>query len=250
VERSSQTAQVVIVANSATAQPLAACFEMIRERLGKDLHSLWFNANLERSNVILGADFQNCCGPQSVVERFGGAAVHYPPGAFGQSNLDIAQLIVEHVHARIPAGSRVAEFYAGVGAIGLSLLAQVGEIRFNEVSPNSLHGFELGLAQLSPADRAKASMVPGEAGAACSAASGAQIVIADPPRKGLDPRLTDYLSEFPPEQFIYISCGLDSFLQDTVRLIARGKLRLSALTAFNLMPYTEHVETLACFARR
>jgi tRNA/tmRNA/rRNA uracil-C5-methylase (TrmA/RlmC/RlmD family) len=33
-----------------------------------------------------------------------------------------------------------------------------------------------------------------------------QVVIADPPRKGLDPDLT-FLSENPPERFLYISCG-------------------------------------------
>src|ERR1700723_1791605 len=50
VERSSQTAQVVMVANCATPDPLTECLSLIRERLGGDLHSLWFNANLERSN--------------------------------------------------------------------------------------------------------------------------------------------------------------------------------------------------------
>src|SRR5882757_7172020 len=129
VERSSQSAQVVMVANVDTPTPLAACFDLIRERLGSELHSLWFNANRERSNTILGPDFHHWCGPASVVERFGGAAVHYPPGAFGQNNLDIAQDIIEHVRALIPQGARVAEFYAGVGAIGLSVLARVGDIR-------------------------------------------------------------------------------------------------------------------------
>src|ERR1700676_965246 len=75
VERSSQTAQVVIVANSANAEPLRACFDLIRERLGSELHSLWFNAHRERSNTILGRDYQHWYGPASVVERFGGAAV-------------------------------------------------------------------------------------------------------------------------------------------------------------------------------
>jgi len=248
VERSSQTAQVVMVANSDASAPLEACFELVRERLGAQLHSLWFNANLERSNVILGPEFQNWCGPPSVVEHFGGAAVHYPPGAFGQNNLDIAQQIIEHVRAQIPQGARVAEFYAGVGAIGLSLLAKAGEIRMNEVSPHSLHGLELGLGELDPADRAKVSVVPGPASAAASAcAAGAQVVIADPPRKGLDPELTVYLSEQPPERFLYVSCGLESFLDDTAKLTSRGKLRLVGLTAFNLMPFTDHVETVARF---
>jgi len=249
VERSSQTAQVVIVANSATPEPLSECASLIRERLGADLHSLWFNANLERSNTILGPDFRPWYGPESVVERFGGAAVHYPPGAFGQNNLDIAQLIIEHVRDQIPAGARVVEFYAGVGAIGLSVLQQVGEITMIELSPSSLHGLELGLAQLSAAQRAKISFIPGEAGANRLAASDFQIVIADPPRKGLDPALTDHLSSNPPEGLIYVSCGLESLLRDAAQLTSRRALHLVSLTAFNLMPFTEHVETVARFER-
>jgi 23S rRNA (uracil1939-C5)-methyltransferase len=249
VERSSQTAQVVMVANSATPAPLAECFDLIRERLGSELHSLWFNAHRERSNTILGPEFVNWCGPASVVERFGGAAVHYPPGAFGQNNLDIAQKIIEHLRTQIPQGAGVAEFYAGVGAIGLSVLGRVGEIRMNEVSPHSLHGLELGLAELDPANRAKVSVVPGAAGAARLAACGVQVVIADPPRRGLDPELTEYLSEHPPERFVYVSCALESFLKDAAQLMSRGKLRLGALTAFNLLPFTEHVELVAGFER-
>jgi 23S rRNA (uracil1939-C5)-methyltransferase len=247
VERSSQTAQVVIVANSVTQEPLAECASLIGERLGKDLHSLWFNANPERSNTILGSDFHLWCGPESVVERFGGAAVHYPPGAFGQNNLDIAELIIEHVRDQVPAGSRVVEFYAGVGAIGLSILQQVGEITMNELSLNSLRGLELGLAQLGAAERAKISLIAGEASA--KAASDFPIVIADPPRKGLDPELTEHLSHHAPDGLIYISCGLESLLRDAAQLTSRGKLRLASLTAFNLMPFTEHVETVARFER-
>jgi 23S rRNA (uracil1939-C5)-methyltransferase len=247
VERSSQSAQVVVVANSTTIAPLAACFDLIRERLGSELHSLWFNANCERSNSILGLGFQNWCGPAAVVEQFGGAAVHFPPGAFGQNNLDIAQDIIDHVRTQIPQGARVAEFYAGVGAIGLSVLSKVREIHMNEINPQSLHGLDLGLIALDAADRAKITVVPGMAGAARLAASGAQVVIADPPRKGLDPELTEYLMEHPPERFVYVSCGLESFLSDAGRLIAHGKLRLGSLTAFNLLPFTEHVEIVAGF---
>jgi 23S rRNA (uracil1939-C5)-methyltransferase len=249
VERGSQTAQVVMVANSATAAPLAECFELIRERLGAELHSLWFNANGERSNTILGPDFQRWCGTASVMERFGGATVHYPPGAFGQNNLDIAQNIIEHVRAQLPDGARVTEFYAGVGAIGLSIVDKVGALIMNEVSPHSLHGLELGIAQLDSADGAKITVVPGPAGASCSAASDTQVVIADPPRKGLDPELSKFLREYPPERFLYVSCGLDSLLSDTARLTSGGRLKLVALTAFNLMPFTEHVETVARFER-
>ena len=247
IERRSQTAQVVIVGNTASAAPFAACFELIAERLRGELHSLWFNANDSQANTILGADFQPVCGPGSVIEHFGGAAVHYPPGAFGQNNLEVAEAIIAHVRAQIPAGATVTEFYAGVGAISLSVLERVGALRINEVSPQSLLGLELGLSQLEPATRARITVVPGPAGAACEAAAGAQVVIADPPRKGLDPQLTEYLGVHPPARLVYVSCGLDSFLADTARLTAPGRLRLTALSAFNLLPFTLHVETVACF---
>jgi tRNA/tmRNA/rRNA uracil-C5-methylase (TrmA/RlmC/RlmD family) len=48
---------------------------------------------------------------------------------------------------------------------------------------------------------------------------------------------------------VYVSCGLESFLNDTARLTSNRKLRLAALTAFNLLPFTEHVETVARFER-
>jgi len=262
VERSTETAQVVLVVNSADVAPAAACLDLIVQRLGSDLHSLWFNGNCTRSNIILGADFVHWCGPRSVVERFGGSAVHYPPGAFGQSNLGIAEKIIDFLRARTPPGARVMEYYAGVGAIGLSLLPGPARVTMNEVSPQSLHGLELGIAQLDAVEREKITVLPGEAGAAQAGAeqagaakagladgADAQVVIADPPRKGLDPALTQRLCSQPPERFLYVSCSLDSLCRDAAQLTAGGKLRLVELAAFNLLPYTEHVETVARFER-
>ena len=247
VERRSQSAQVVIAANCPTPEPLAACFALVCERLGSRLHSLWFNANEERSNTILGSTFQNWCGQESIVDSFGGPSVHYPPGAFVQNNPEIAEHIIAHVRAQVPKGARVAEFYAGVGAIGLSLLAQVREIQMNEISPHALRGLEMGIAGLGEADKARITVVPGAAGGAFSMASNVDVVIADPPRKGLDPELTQQLAENPPARFIYVSCALESLQSDTARLVSQGRLRLAALSAFNLLPFTEHVETIAVY---
>jgi tRNA/tmRNA/rRNA uracil-C5-methylase (TrmA/RlmC/RlmD family) len=249
VERGSQTAQVVLVANAETSAPLAGSLEWIREELGGGLHSLWFNAHRDRSNNILGPQFEHYCGPKTVVERFGGAAVHYPPGAFGQSNLDVAQHIIEHLREQIPEGSCVAEFYAGVGAIGLSVIDRARELRLNEASPHALHGLEQGLAGLEAVQRGRVVLWPGPAGAAQEAAAGADVVIVDPPRKGLDPGLAEALAERPPERLLYVSCALDSLLEDIARLTSKGTLRLVGLAAFDMFPYTSHVETVVRFER-
>jgi 23S rRNA (uracil1939-C5)-methyltransferase len=249
IERRTQTAQVVLVGHCPTAAPLTECLELIRTRLGPALHSLWFNANLESTNVILGPQFERWYGAESVIESFGGGEIHYPPGAFGQSNLEIAQALIDELRAQVPAGARVAEFYAGVGAIGLSLLDQIGALAMNEVAPQSLYGLGLGIAALDEARRARISVTPGSAGSASAMARDAQLVIADPPRKGLDAALTRQLGSEPPERLLYVSCALDSLLRDTAQLTGTGKLRLTALKAFNLLPFTTHVETLARFER-
>ena len=184
-----------------------------------------------------------------MVERFGGAAIHYPPGAFGQSNLEIAAEIVDLLRGEVPQGARVAEFYAGVGAIGLSLLDRVEEIRLNEAGPQALHGLELSLCGLDARQRAKVSVVPGSAGAAVDAAHGADVVIVDPPRKGLEPELRQRLGEDPPERLLYVSCAVESLQADAATLTASGRMRLTALSAFNMMPFTDHVETVARFER-
>jgi tRNA/tmRNA/rRNA uracil-C5-methylase (TrmA/RlmC/RlmD family) len=249
IERRSQSAQVVLTANSATAQPLTAVLALIRERLGRGLHSLWFNSQCERGNAILGPVFERIAGPESVIENFGGADVHYPPGAFGQSNLEIAGHIIDELRGQVPPGARVAELYAGVGAIGLSLLGQLQELRLNEVSAQSLQGLALGLAGLDASARARVSVLPGPASSAIDATAGAQVVIVDPPRKGLDEPLARHLAVQPPQRLLYVSCDPGSLLRDVSRLLAAGRLRLAGLTAFNLMPYTHHVETLARFER-
>jgi 23S rRNA (uracil1939-C5)-methyltransferase len=249
VERRSQTAQVVLVVNATTADPVIAALEQIRERLGSRLHSLWVNFNTHATNVIMGPQFHRHCGAPSVIEDFGGAEVHYPPGAFGQSNPEVAAQIIEHIRAQIPDGARVAEFYAGVGAIGLSLLARVGALRLNESSPHSLEGLERGIAQLDAALQERIRVTPGPAAQAPQMAADCEVVIVDPPRRGLDPELARFLAAQPPGQLFYVSCDLESLFQDVTVLLADGRLKLTALTAFNLMPFTGHVETVAQFSR-
>ncbi len=104
------------------------------------------------------------CGEPTVVEHFGGGPIHYPPGAFGQNNLDVAGQIVDYVREQVPAGSRVTEFYAGVGAIGLSIVGRTSRLRLNEVSPASLEGLALGMEVLTPEQRTQVEVVPGPAG--------------------------------------------------------------------------------------
>jgi 23S rRNA (uracil1939-C5)-methyltransferase len=248
VERSSQRAQVVLICNSKSPDAAAPLLHGLSEQLGDKLHSLFWNGNTEPGNRILGEHFHQLSGPADVVETLGGARVHFPPGAFGQNNLDLFEKIVATIQGWVPPGAPLVELYAGCGSIGLGLLARAESVVFNEVSPDALLGLERGLSELGPALRARAKVIAGPASAAVQAIDARSAVVVDPPRKGLDPELTAALSERPPATLVYLSCGLDAFLRDT-ELLTRHGLRLSALQTFDLFPYTQHVETLALFER-
>ena len=219
IERGSQSAQVVLVVNAESPEPITPCLDMIRERLGAELHSLWFNSNTGRGNTILGPSFRRWAGADSVSERFGGAAIHYPPGAFGQSNLQIAEQIIRHIRSLIRPDARVVEFYAGVGAIGLSLLDLTTSLVLNEANAASLRGLQMGIDALGAVDQAKITVAPGLAQEAVSVINATDVVIADPPRKGLDANLLQHLCVRPPKRFIYVSCGWQTFVKDAQMLI-------------------------------
>jgi tRNA/tmRNA/rRNA uracil-C5-methylase (TrmA/RlmC/RlmD family) len=203
-----------------------------------------------RTNVILGPLWERLAGPEAVRETIGSASVCFPPGAFGQANLDLADRIVERIHGLVPPGARCVELYAGCGPIGLGLLARSRSFSFVESAPEAVRGLRMGLAERPPEERARALVLSGDAGAAADLLAEAEIVIADPPRSGIDEAALAALCADPPRRLLYLSCGLDSFEVQAARLLAGGRLRLAELAAYDLFPNTEHVETLACFERR
>lgn len=247
VERESQSAQLVVVTREGSPDGFASFFALLSERLGSKLHSLWWNGQPEKSNAVLGQRFRKLSGPSAVSETSGNTRLFYPPGAFGQSHLELADKIGSAVAEFVPDGARMVEYYAGVGALGLPLLARLGHLEMNELSPDSLAGLELGIAELSSELRARVQVHPGSAGAVAATLSGSDVVLVDPPRKGLDPELLEQLVKTPVPRLIYVSCGLSALLGEAEQLLESGKYRLSALRAFALFPYTEHVETLAVF---
>jgi 23S rRNA (uracil1939-C5)-methyltransferase len=106
-------------------------------------------------------------------------------------------------------------------------------------------------------------------------ALGAQVLIVDPPRKGLEDEVVEELCKpFDPDQpyaesptyltrsddkvswtndvqtLIYVSCGFDALARDTEKLLnSRAGWMLESATGYVLFPGSDHVETLCVFRR-
>lgn len=248
VERGGGRAQVVLVTNARSREASAGLAGHLQGELAGRLQGLWWNGNPERTNVILGPHWERLCGEEALHERIAGIDVFFPPGAFGQSHVALADALAERLRASVPDGAVVAELYAGCGPIGLGLLARCAEVRFNEVAPQAVEGLARGLAERPEQEQARAQVVPGPVAERLEILDGADVVVVDPPRRGLDAELLAALVRSPPRRLLYASCGLASFERDA-RALREAGLALTGLEAWNLFPYTPHVETAARFER-
>ncbi len=72
------------------------------------------------------------------------------------------------------------------------------------------------------------------------------LVVTNPPRTGMDPRVSAELEGRRPERIVYISCDPATLARDLARLTS---YRIGGLRAFDLFPQTAHVETVAILER-
>lgn len=82
------------------------------------------------------------------------------------------------------------------------------------------------------------------------ALSEADLVIVDPPRKGLDSQVVKALCKTETIQnLVYVSCGFDAFTRDFQYLTSKGKWKLQHAEGHVLFPGSDAIETLAIFGR-
>jgi 23S rRNA (uracil1939-C5)-methyltransferase len=268
VERHSGLVQVTIVWNSSSwkeAHPYAS-------RLGAALwtnnrsllHSVWFNWNVSRGNVILSNKvdaFYLMHGQADLVENIRGVQVPFPPSVFRQANLDAFEnLLLPKLLSYIPPRSSVVELFAGVGVISLAALGdrslQLQSVTCTEINEFAEAPFKKALRRLRlPTETAVNYLVGSDNDTVCEAVDGnASIVIVDPPRAGLSEYCVSELANVSRQstlkRLIYVSCGFDAFRRDTQKLLeGSGGWRAHALHSFIFFPGGDHVELLAVFDR-
>ena len=72
------------------------------------------------------------------------------------------------------------------------------------------------------------------------------VVILDPPRDGLNPKLIPILRDLGPEKIIYVSCKPTSLARDIPLLIDHGYMP-GQIRAVDMFPRTPHVEAIVLF---
>lgn len=211
-------------------------------------HSIWINFNRHQTNTIFGPHWLHVCGEKDLWEKFGTTQICYGPASFGQANLPLFEKMLFKIVDLLPENSSVAEFYAGVGAIGLFITSHCQSVRCSEINPFAETYFNLSRSRMAPQDASKITFTTAPTHKSKAILEGATTAIVDPPRKGLDPTLFPSIKNSSLNQLLYISCGWDSFKKDCQQLLSEG-WNLKSLDGYHFFPGSNHLELLANFVR-
>lgn len=221
----------------------------VREAVVKfpSLKSILLNVHPEETNVILGRDVRVLYGEDRIEDilcdcRFGISSL-----SFYQVNRGAAELLYREAIARGAASSprRVADLYCGAGTIGIAFAAAHPGI--------SVTGVEIVPDAVENARRNAALNGIENATFVCEDAmradlSGYDVVLVDPPRKGMARELVEKLIASGISRIVYVSCDPSTLARDAALLI-EGGYTMGEVTPVDMFPRTGAIECVTHFER-
>lgn len=228
-------------------------WEALAERLKavEGFHSLVLAVNRRPGNAVLGDEFITLYGPGCIEDTLCGLTFRLSPRSFYQVNHAQAQRLYELAvsQAAISKADTVLDLYCGVGTITLVMAKAAGRAIGVEVVPQAVEDARENAARNGIQN---AEFFCGDAGQAALELEGQgvrpDVIVVDPPRKGLSGDAIEAIARMAPRRLVYVSCDPATLARDVALLKERG-YALKAAQAADLFPRCAHVETVCLLSR-
>ncbi len=178
--------------------------------------------------------------------RVNGLELALRPQSFFQTNTGVAAALYRQVAGWVEevAPSSVWDLYCGVGGFALHVADGTRDVVGVELSAEAV------ASAATTRDRAGLSRVRFIAGDATQFALGAvaapDLVVVNPPRRGIGAELATWLERSDVRHVVYSSCNAASFARD---LAAMPSLRLRTARVLDMFPQTAHYEVVGLLER-
>jgi len=228
--------------------------ELIREleRRFPFLSGVVQNIHDKPGNVIWGERFHPLRGRDSVLERIGPFHLAIPVNVFSQANPPVARKLYETVveWAGLKGQEITLDLYCGIGPISLYLASRaklvVGiddnasaiNVAKENARRNGYHNTRFFAGDAAEKLKETATNLPA-----------IDLIVMNPPRKGLSPDTFTVLVEVAVPKLIYVSCDPLTLARDLDRFCQVGYTVLQ-VQPFDMFPQTGQVETVALLERR
>ncbi|MGP6140782.1 MULTISPECIES: 23S rRNA (uracil(1939)-C(5))-methyltransferase RlmD [unclassified Jeotgalibaca] len=236
---------IVLVTRTAKLFPLSKIIPDIREAL-PEVVSIVQNVNPKRTNVILGEENIVLYGEDVYHDNLLGHKFAISSKSFYQINPTqtekLYQLAVDA--AQLTGKETVVDAYCGIGTISLALAEKAEHVFAMEIVPDAIE-----MAKRN-AEENNISNVTFEVGAAeellpkwAENDVKADVIVVDPPRKGLEASFIDAAVAMNPERIVYVSCNPATLARDLAIFDEKG-YKATEAQPVDLFPQTLHVETV------
>lgn len=184
---------------------------------------------------------------QALAERFNGVPLWIRPQSFFQTNPTVASALYATARDWVRAlpVNHMWDLFCGVGGFGLHCATPEMTLTGIEIAPEAIacakqSAAELGLDKLHFQALDSTQFATAQADIP-------QLVLVNPPRRGIGKALCDYLSEMAPQYIIYSSCNAQTMAKDITHLPG---YRIEKVQLFDMFPHTAHYEVLTLLVKR
>jgi 23S rRNA (uracil747-C5)-methyltransferase len=178
-----------------------------------------------------------------------GLRLHLRPQSFFQTNTTVATALYEQARDWVAetAPASVWDLYSGVGGFALALAGPDRSVTGVEIAPEAVASAQLSAAEAG-LDRARFVAADATAWALEQPpATHPDLVVVNPPRRGIGPALTGWLESSGVRDVLYSSCNATSLARD---LAALPSYDVEAARLLDMFPQTTHHEVLVRLRRR
>lgn len=211
--------------------------------------SLVLNENRARTNVIFGEKFRVLRGQAELTDTLCGLTFELSPGAFFQVNPAQTEKLYRTAaeFAALTPEDAVCDVYCGAGTITLMMAKRCRAALGIEVVPEAIANARRNAARNGVAN-AEFRVGAAEETLPRLVAEGfsADVIVVDPPRKGLDPAVIAAMARAAPKRIVYVSCNVATMARDAALLRDAG-YPLRRVQPVDMFCWTSGVETVGLF---
>ncbi|MBE6911741.1 MAG: 23S rRNA (uracil(1939)-C(5))-methyltransferase RlmD [Ruminococcaceae bacterium] len=206
------------------------------------------NINKKITNVILGDKYITLWGKGFVEDELSGLRFEISPAAFYQVNRAQTEKLYDiAVSLATENGAKTAlDLYCGIGTITLSLAKKIDKVIGVEVVPQAIEDAKRN-AKLNGMENAEFICADASEAAKMLADRGEMpdVIVVDPPRKGLTPEGISEIKRMNPKTIVYVSCDPATLARDLKLFEQDGSYKTISVQPIDMFPRTKHVETVA-----
>ena len=204
------------------------------------------NINMKNTNVIMGKENINLYGYGYIKDKLGEYTFKISPHSFYQVNPIQAEklynLAVES--AKISKNDTVFDLYCGIGTISLFIAKYAKKVIGIEIVEEAVADAKEN-AKINGVENAE--FIAGDVEVILDKLINADgiipdIIMVDPPRKGLDNKSIENILKIAPKKVIYISCNPATLVRDLSKL--EEKYEIDMIKPVDLFPFSKHCEVL------